>query len=305
MSAGHAHHVATKGALTQRAAIASVSVALFLVALKLWATIETHSVALLGSLADSTLDILASLVTLFAVRLSAQPADDQHGFGHGKAEALAALFQTGLTSAAAVAIGWRAAARLGSSTPPEHPELGIGVSLVAMAATLGLVLYQRMVVRETGSVAIHADHVHYSSDLLLNASVIAALVLEAMLHVHGADAVLGMFIALWLLWQAYGVARHAVDQLMDKEWPDARRNRFIELASTHAQVRGVHDVRTRTGGIHDFAQFHIWVDPAMTVQEAHRVMDEVEAGLRVEFPATEILIHPDPDGHADPERGEG
>lgn len=295
----HAAHNHARGSLTQRAAIASVSMALFLLVLKIWATIETNSVSMLGSLADTGLDIVASLVTLFSVRLAAQPADGDHRFGHGKAEALAALFQTALITVSAIAIGWRGISRFGAAVPPEHPELGIAVSLVAIVLTFALITYQRFVVKKTGSVAIHADHVHYSSDLLLNASVIAALVLDSWLRVRGADPLFGVAIAGWLLWHAREVASSAIDQLMDKEWPVEKRDRFIAVAKNHPELKGIHDFRTRTSGAHDFVQFHVWVDPKMTVLEAHRVMDEVEAKLMAEFPGTEVLIHPDPEGHSD------
>ncbi len=298
----HAHHHA-RSSLTQKAAIASVSMALFLLLLKSWAAWQTGSVSMLGSLADTGLDIIASLVTLFSVRLAAQPADGDHRFGHGKAEALAALFQTFLIAVSAVAIGWRGISRFGAAVPPQHPEFGIMVSIVAIITTLILITYQRSVVKRTGSVAIHADHVHYSSDLLLNASVIAALVLDSWLHVRGADPLFGVAIALWLLWHAREVAMTAIDQLMDKEWPTEKRERFLAMAQAHPELKGIHDLRTRSSGAHDFVQFHVWVDPDMTVLQAHRVMDEVEAKLMAAFPGTEVLIHPDPEGHSDDELG--
>lgn len=302
---GHAHlpHNHARATLTSRAAIASVSMALCLLGLKAWAAWETQSVSMLGSLADTGLDIVASLVTLYSVRLAAQPADHDHRFGHGKAEALAALFQTGLIVASAIAIGWRGVSQFGSTAAPEHPELGIAVSVVAMIATYALITYQKYVVKQTGSVAIHADHVHYSSDLLLNASVIAALVLDTKLGVRGADPLFGVAIAAWLIWHAREVATTAIDQLMDKEWPPEKRARFLSVAQSHPELKGIHDMRTRTSGAHDFVQFHVWVDPAMTVLQAHRVMDEVEAQLMAEFPGTEVLIHPDPEGHAAEESG--
>jgi len=293
----HHHHDHARGKLTRRAALASVATGLTLTLLKLWASLGTGSVAMLGSLADSALDLIASLVTLYAVWLAAQPADHNHRFGHGKAEALAALFQTGLISASAIAIAWRGISRFGSAGPPQQLELGIAVSVVAMAVTLALITYQRTVVRKTGSVAIHADHVHYSSDLLLNASVIAALVLDAMLGVRGADPLFGIGIAAWLLWHAREVASQAVHELMDREWPQEKRERFLAVANSHPELKNIHDVRTRTSGAHDFVQLHVWVDPTMTLAAVHDVMDEMEAKLRAEFPGTEVLIHPEPEGH--------
>ncbi|MCC6480372.1 MAG: cation diffusion facilitator family transporter [Sphingomonadaceae bacterium] len=285
--------------MTAKAAIASVAMALFLTALKSWAAFETGSVALLGSLADTGFDLLASLLTLFSVRYAALPADDDHRFGHGKAEALSALVQVMLVTVSALFIGWRAIVRFGDGAPTAHPEMGIGVSLVAIAATLGLLAYQRHVIKKTGSVAIHGDHLHYQGDLLLNIAVIIALGLDAFLNVRGADPLFGIAIALWLLWGAWRAANLALDQLLDREWPLEKRQRFIEIATRHPEAKGIHDMRTRSAGAHDFCQFHVWVDPEMTVLQAHEVMDQIEAELMREFPGVEVLIHPDPEGHKD------
>jgi len=285
--------------LTARAALASVSVALFLLLLKGYAAWATGSVAMLGSLADTALDVFASLITLYGVRLAAMPADTDHRFGHGKAEALAALAQVGIIAFSALGIGWRAVARLIEGESTAHAEYGIGVSLVAIATTLGLLWYQRRIIARTGSVAIEADHVHYQSDLLLNASVIAALVLDQYVGFTGADPVFGVGIALWLLFGAWRASSRAIDQLMDKEWPEEKRHRFLEVAARHPELKGIHDLRTRTSGARDFVQFHVWVDPDMTVADAHRVIHEVEHKLSDEFPGCEILIHVDPEGQVD------
>jgi ferrous-iron efflux pump FieF len=299
---GHAHshaHHAANASLTKRAALASVTMALFLSGLKTWAAWDTGSAAMLGSLADTALDLVASIVTFLGVRYAAMPADDDHRFGHGKAEALAALFQVVLIAVSAIGIGWRSATRLGSDKPTEGLELGIAVSVIAMAATFALLAYQRFVISKTDSVAIETDHVHYQSDLLLNLAVIAALILDQLLHVRGADAAFGLAIAAWLGWGAWRAAQRAVGQLMDKEWSVDKKQAFLDVALRHPELSGIHDLRTRTSGGHDFAQFHAWVDPDMTVLEAHRVMDEIEAELMREFPGTEVLIHPDPQGHSD------
>jgi ferrous-iron efflux pump FieF len=289
------------GRLTRRAAIASVAAALFLLVLKLHAVRETGSVAMLGSLADTMLDLVASLVTLVGVRVAAAPADTDHRFGHGKAEAIAALFQTMLIGVSAAGIGWRALDRLLSPTPPAAPDLGIGVSLVAIAVTLALVGYQRSVVRRTASLAIDTDRLHYQSDLLLNLSVIAALVLDAMLRVRGADALFGLGIALWLAWGGLGAARAAIDVLMDREWDEAKRQRLKDTVVGLDGVDGIHELKTRRSGHTDFIQFHIWVDPAMSVLDAHAIVDRVEARVLDVFPGSEVLVHVDPRGHLDPQ----
>jgi ferrous-iron efflux pump FieF len=285
--------------LTTRAALASVSVACFLLVLKGYAAWATGSVAMLGSLADTGLDVIASLVTLSGVRIAAMPADRNHRFGHGKAESLAALVQVGIIGISAIGIGWRAVDRLIHGATTANAEYGIAVSAIAIVATLGLILFQRSVVRRTGSVAIQTDSVHYSSDLLLNLSVIAALALDQYVQVRGADPIFGILIALWLVYGAWRASAHAVDQLMDKEWPEERRQAFVAVAARHPAGKGIHDLRTRTSGANEFAQFHIWLDPAMSVVEAHDVVDEIEAELLKEFPGIEVIIHVDPEGQVD------
>ncbi len=288
-----------KARLTVTAALASVAAALFLLVLKAAAAFETGSVAMLGSLADTALDLLASLVTLYGVRVAATPADHDHRFGHGKAEALAALFQVALITASAAAIGWRAIARLASDQPTTDVELGVGVSLIAIGVTFALLAYQRRVIAQTGSVAIRADNVHYQSDLLLNLAVAAALLLDQVAGLTGADPIFGIAIALWLAWGAFKASSQAIDQLMDKEWPDEKRQRFLEAAARHPELRGIHDFRTRRSGSRDFAQFHMYVARDMTVEDAHDVMDEIEERIAREFPDVEVLIHLDPEGHVD------
>jgi len=282
-----------------RAAIASVCAALLLGGLKAYAAWTTGSVAMLASLSDSVLDLIASLVTLAGVRIAAQPADANHRFGHGKAEALAALFQVVLISASATFIAVRAIERLASGEVAADPEAGIVVSVIAIGVTLLLTAYQARAIRASGSIAIRTDRLHYQSDLLLNSGVIAALVLESVLHLRGADPVFGIGIALWLLWGAWHAAIEAIGQLMDREWPEEKRRAFIACAAVIPGIESLHDLRTRTSGSQDFAQFHIHVPAAMTVAQAHDVVEALEARLEAEFPGTEILIHVDPEGQVD------
>ncbi|MFM5949571.1 MAG: cation diffusion facilitator family transporter [Novosphingobium sp.] len=285
--------------LNRSAALASITVALLLVGLKAWAVLSTGSTAMLGSLADTVLDLVASLATLAGVWIAAQPDDDNHRFGHGKAEALAAMFQVVLISISALSLAFRAIGQWIAGTRPEGAEGGIIVSLIAMGATVALLVWQRYVIRKTKSLAISTDHVHYQSDLLLNLAVIAALALDQYAGIAGADPFFGLAIALWLGWGAWGASQQAVDQLMDHEWPENRKAAFLEAVARHPEIKGLHDLRTRTSGDRDFVQFHLSVDPQMTVAQAHVVMDEVEAILSKEFPGIEILIHPDPEGHVD------
>lgn len=282
-----------------RAAIASVIAALLLGGLKAYAAWTTGSVAMLASLSDSVLDLIASLVTLAGVRIAAQPADANHRFGHGKAEALAALFQVVLISASATFIAVRAIERLASGEVAADPEAGIIVSVIAIGVTLLLTTYQARAIAASGSIAIRTDRLHYQSDLLLNSGVIAALVLESVLQLRGADPVFGIGIALWLLWGAWHAAIDAIGQLMDREWPEEKRRAFIACAAAIPGFESLHDLRTRTSGSQDFAQFHIHVPATMSVAEAHDVVEALEARLEAEFPGTEILIHVDPEGQVD------
>jgi ferrous-iron efflux pump FieF len=294
-------HGSERGDLTKRAAMASVTMALFLVALKVWASWVTGSVAMLGSLADTILDVVASIITFLGVRWAAMPADAEHRFGHGKAEALAALIQVILIAFSAVGIAWRAVDRLGSGERTAEFGIGVGVSIVAMITTFALLAYQRHVIRRTASVAIHTDHVHYQSDLLLNLGVIAALVLDQLLGWTLADPVFGLAIAAWLLFNAWKAASQSVDQLMDREWPEEERDAFLTATRDFPELAGLHDLRTRHSGSHRFVQFHVWVPADWTVAHAHERMDAVEEALQDRFPATEIIIHLDPEGHTDRE----
>lgn len=285
--------------LAKSAAIASTATALFLVGIKAWALSRTGSTAMLGSLADTALDLVASLATLIGVWIAAQPVDEKHRFGHGKAEALAAMFQVILIALSAAGIAFRAIEALIAGQRTTGAEEGIGVSIVAIAATLALLGWQRYVIKRTGSVAIEADHVHYQSDLFLNLAVIAALVLDQYLGMNGADPVLGLAIAGWLAWSSWGTARRAVDHLMDREWPEDQRRRLVEIAARHPELESLHDLRTRTSGTRDFVQFHVDMPGHMSIAEAHEILERVEADLTRAFPDMELLIHIDPEGHVD------
>jgi ferrous-iron efflux pump FieF len=292
---------AAHSVLSSRAALASVALALVLLVAKAWAAYATDSTAMLGSLADTALDVIASLTTLAGVRIAALPADHDHRFGHGKAEALVALAQVALITVSAIGIAWRASDRLIHRAETTALDVGIGVSILAIVATFALLWYQKRVIARTGSVAIKTDNVHYKSDLFLNVSVIVALVLDQVLHLHGADAVFGILIALWLLWGAYRASREAVNQLMDREWPEDERQQFLKACAAFPELAGLHDLRTRKSGTLRFVQFHVWVPADWTVQKAHDRLDRAEELLQERFPGTEILIHVDPEGQTDRE----
>jgi len=284
------------GQLMRWATYASITTALLLIAAKVVAYLVTDSVSLLSTLLDSLLDAAASLVTLLAVRQSLVPADREHRFGHGKAEPLAALGQSAFIAGSAVFLIVQAAGRLLSPPSLEHTGVGIAVMAVSIVATLALVTYQRRVIRRTGSLAIKADSLHYASDLVVNASVIVALVLASVYGWQRADPLFGIGIALFILFTAWQISRRALDMLMDRELPDDARQQIRALATANPGVRAVHDLRTRASGQTIFVQLHLEVDGSLTLMQAHAIADAVEADILAAFPDAEVIIHEDPAG---------
>jgi ferrous-iron efflux pump FieF len=286
--------------LRRLATYASVSVAALLIAVKFAAWLETGSVALLSSLVDSLLDATASLVNLVAVRHAMSPADREHRFGHGKAEPLAVLGQSAFITGSAMLLLAEAVRRLIWPVRVENPPAGIAVMIFSIVVTIGLVLYQRHVVRRTGSIAITADELHYRSDLVLNLSVIAALVLGTALNVPILDPLFGAAIGIWIVYSAVRLARLSLFQLMDHELPDDEREKIRAIAQSHPDVTAAHDLRTRVAGPTAFIQIHIEMDGALSLVRAHAISDEVEAKLRAAYPNSEIIIHQDPEGIEEP-----
>ena len=282
--------------LRVRATYASLAVAAVLIAAKLVVWISTDSVALLSSLVDSFVDAAASLVNFFAVRQAIVPADREHRFGHGKAEPLAALGQSAFLIGSAILLMFEAVRRLVSPAPVEGAAAGIAVMVFAIAVTLGLVGYQRHVIRHTGSIAVGADELHYRSDLILNLGVIATLMLGSTLHLPILDPLFGGAVGLWIIYGAVRIARLSLVQLMDREMPDTERARVRAIAESHPEVTAVHDIRTRIAGPTTFIQLHIEMDGGMNLLRAHEISDAVEAQIQAAFPQAEILIHEDPAG---------
>ncbi len=289
-----------KARLMRRATYASVSVAAFLIVIKFVAWLMSDSVAMLATLVDSMLDAAASLVNLFAVRQALTPADREHRFGHGKAEPLAGLIQSAFIAGSALFLFVEVGRRLAGPREVQEGGIALAVMGVSIVLTLGLVSYQQRVVRETASLAISADKLHYLSDLLANISVAIAVILATQFGLHWADPVFGGAIAIYIVWSAWQIIRQSLDQLMDRELPDEDRRRIREIALSHSEVRSVHDLRTRSSGRDIFIQLHIELDPSATLMHAHVVSDAVEAKIRAAFPAAEIIIHQDPEGLDEP-----
>jgi ferrous-iron efflux pump FieF len=279
--------------LMRLATYASISVALTLILAKLVAWGISDSLSLLATLIDSTLDALASLINLLAVRHALTPADRQHRFGHGKAEALAGLGQATFISGSAAFLMLEAVHRFLHPVPLQSFGVGIAVMVFSIVATLGLLAFQRRVIKQTGSVAISADALHYRTDLLVNGSVIVALLLSSIGWV-GFDPLFAIGIALYILYSAWEIVREAFDHLMDRELPEAEREQIKAIARAHRKVRGIHDLRSRRSGMATFIQLHLELDDELSLLAAHEISDEVEERLQEAYPAAEIIIHIDP-----------
>lgn len=291
--------------LPSRAAGLALGLALAMLAAKAWAAWQTGAFSVVGTLLDSLLDVAASLITLAGTMWARRPADQDHRFGHGKAEALAALAQGGLLVASAGLLAIASANRLADPEPVVMPWAGVAAAAFCIAGTAALLAYQRHVIARTGSIAIRADRMHYAGDIALNAAVILALGLGVLLGWQRADPIFAIAIAAWLARSGLSIARAAVDQLMDRAWPEADCERLRRVAAAVPGVEGVHELRTRGAGLHRHATLHIWVDPQRSVGAAHEVVDAVEAAIREAFPGVAVLVHVDPTGHRDVRPAQG
>ncbi|EIK51872.1 cation efflux family protein [Stutzerimonas stutzeri TS44] len=286
--------------LLRRATSAALAVALFLAASKAVAWWLSGSVSLLAGLTDSLLDGAASLLNLLAVHYSLRPADDDHRYGHGKAEALAGLGQALFIGVSAVLVGAQGVDRILHPQPLGAPLLGIVVIVVSLLLTVALLAYQRHVVRITGSTAIRADSLHYRSDLLLNSSILLALVL-ASYGWEQLDAIFGIAIAFYILWSAASILREAGAVLMDTEVAPEISEDMHRLACSVPGVLGCHDLRTRVSGTRWFVQLHLELPGELSLSRAHALCDQAEAAIHARYPRAEVLVHADPQEVVKPE----
>ena len=285
-----------RGTIMRRAALASVSVSLFLVAIKTAAYFASGSVALLASLADSALDLFTAGLNMLAIQESLTPADAEHRFGHGKAEPLAGLAQGAFIAASAVFLVVQGVQRLMAPQPITHSLEALIVMCVSIFAAICLILYERSVVARTGSVAVTADATHYFGDLVSNVGVVVAIVLASRLGWNRADPIIALLVALVLVISAWSVFRTSFDQLMDRELPDADRAKIVAIVRDQEEVSALHELKTRQAGGAVFIQVHLELDPAMPLAKAHAISDRVEKAICAAFPHAEVIIHQDPAG---------
>ncbi|WP_053144211.1 cation diffusion facilitator family transporter [Pseudomonas sp. P97.38] len=279
--------------LLRLATRASVAVALILVIAKALAWWLSGSVSMLAGLTDSALDGVTSLLNLLAVHYALRPADDDHRYGHGKAESLAGMAQALFIGGSAVLIGLQAIERLKQPVPVEAPWLSVGVIVFSLALTVALLALQHRVIRATGSNAVRADSLHYRSDLLLNGSILIALVLAGF-GWYQLDAWFGLSIAAYILWSAIQIGRESFAVLMDEELPPDVSQHMLELACAVPGVLGAHDLRTRISGNHWFVQLHLELPGELTLSIAHGISDQAADAIHRAYPKAEVLVHADP-----------
>jgi ferrous-iron efflux pump FieF len=287
---------------TRNVTLLSIGVAATLVAIKLAVWLLGRSDALLASASDSGLDLFASTMNFFAVRWAAAPPDREHRFGHGKGEAFASLLQAGLVFASAAVVAEEAVRHLLHPQPIAFEGWGVAVMVVSIALTAGLVFAQTRLLRSVASVAVSADRTHFAADLASNAVALAAIAL-AWMGLVWADALGGLAVAAILLWGAVGVFREASSQLLDHELRDEDRRRIVELITSDPAIRHVHQLRTRASGPIVHIQMHVDLDPDLTLEVAHKAVVAAERRVLTAFPDADILIHPDPEGRAEPHGG--
>ncbi|MBN9343737.1 MAG: hypothetical protein BGO76_01510 [Caedibacter sp. 38-128] len=281
------------------ASYASVAVACILIFVKFFAWHVTGALSLQASLIDSLLDGLASLLNMFAIRQAHRPPDAEHRFGHGKIEAIGALAQSIFIFGSASWLLYEAGNRFIHPESLEKAEVGLWVMVFSVVLTLALVLYQKHVFKKTNSIAIHADSIHYESDLFINISVIIALLGSTFPGMTLLDPLIGAGIAGYILYTAWKVAAQSFDILIDREFSQEDRQKIIQLVLSHPQVLNYHDLRTRSSGTQKFIQIHLEMDGSLTLKAAHNVSHEVILKVQQAFPHTEVLIHEDPSGEID------
>ncbi len=279
--------------LTRIATYASVSVASFLILLKFMGWWFTGSVSILASLLDSALDVVASLMILLAVRFAQIPADAEHRFGHGKAEPLAALAQSVFIIGSAFYLLIYAIERLINPQPIEQISLGIIIMVISIFLTFLLVMFQRYVVRQTQSTAIKSDALHYITDLAANSLVIIGLLLAAF-YFGWIDAVLGLFIALFIGWSALKLAKESANQLLDIELPDEMRQTIAKIIMNQRGVEGFNDLRTYRSGPNVFIQFDLELDDRMPLVKAHHIAEMVTEKIQEVYPQADVIVHQEP-----------
>ena len=282
--------------LVRSASIASLLVASTLIVLKYYGWVTTTSVSLLGSLADSLIDFLASVFVFVAISYSILPADAKHRFGYGKSEGLAAFVQSLFIGISGIYVCFEAIKRLLNPSQINQPSTAIWIILVSIVLTLALVMYQKYVVKKSKSIAIESDQYHYLTDTYINLSVLFSIAITGWTRFVFIDALVGLLISGVILYTSVTLLKKSFKILLDQEIQSEDRDRIREIALDHPKVLGFHDLRTRDTGRKYIIQFHLELDPNMSLLESHEITDEVTDNVLKLYPDSELIIHTDPLG---------
>ena len=292
-----------------KAALASMGTAVILTGLKLGVGYYTNSLGMLSEALHSGLDLLAAAVTLFAVHMAAMPADKDHAYGHGKAENLAALVETGLLLATCGWIIYEAVDRLFYHAVPVIPSLwGVGVMAVSIVLDVNRVRLLRRVAKKYNSQALEADALHFSSDILSSAVVLVGLLLlwgaqylpaHSMWHdlLQKGDALAALAVAVIVLHACWELAHRAVNDLMDGGSQELRDS-IYEAVQGMEGVTDVRGVRLRTSGPNTFVDLRLGVAPRLTVEEGHHLAHTVEERIQEIVPNADVTVHIEPHAQA-------
>ena len=284
------------GSLVRSASKASLLVASTLIVLKYYCWVATNSISLLGSLADSLIDFLASVFVFIAISYSLLPADAKHRFGYDKSEGLAAFIQSLLIGISGIYVCFEAITRLLNPSQINQPNIAIWIILVSIALTIALIIYQKYVVKKSQSMAIESDQYHYITDTFINLSVLFSIVITGWTQFTFIDAVVGLLISGVVLYTAFILLKKSFKILLDQEIQSSHRDQIRKIALQHPQVLGFHDLRTRDTGRKYIIQFHLELDPKMSLLESHKITDEVTDNVLDAYPNSELIIHTDPLG---------
>lgn len=279
--------------LVKLAGKAAITVASILIVVKLIAWFMTRSSSILAALTDSLMDVTTSIINLFAIKIALQPADDDHRFGHGKAESLAGLAQAAFIAGSSIFLIFSSISAIIHGNQIISTSFAIGIMIFSLVMTLLLVFFQSYVVKQTNSTAIKVDSLHYKTDIILNAAVLLAILLTEM-GWHWADGFFAILVSFYILHSAWEIASLSINSLMDKQLPKSEEEKIIKIVYHVNGVHGVHDLRTRESGNTKFIQFHLELDDDLSLLVAHEKADQVEERLILEFPTADIIIHLDP-----------
>ncbi len=260
---------------------------------------KSKSMSIGGSLLDSVIDCFTSLMNFFVLRYARSPADKEHRFGHGKAEAIASLAQAPILLLSGLYFSGQSAYRLMVPQALIIDGWCLAIMGISTFITLIIVLAQQYTLRRYDSLILKTDNLHYRADMLLNIGVFISIYISRTWHVVWIDSIAGICLGLYITYTGYDVAKDALNMLMDKELDDNTREIILDQAKQHPNVMDVHDLRTRDASGQYFIQLHLVMDAFISLSDAHKIVVEVEKKIRAILPKADILIHADPDNDQD------